>query len=110
MRKPAPGGRMGYYYEQRGPERDGGDRQRGPERDGGDRRPGCLETLLIIRVVFEILAIPIAVLVLVFIDIGVTFWLFTLHPALALLSVVPSIGALVWFSQWERSRFRPPGA
>ncbi|HZP58220.1 MAG TPA: hypothetical protein VFC53_11825 [Dehalococcoidia bacterium] len=90
---------MGYYYE-----------QRGPERDGGDRRPGCLETLLIIRVVFEILAIPIAVLVLVFIDIGVTFWLFTLHPALALLTVVPSIGALVWFSQWERSRFRPPGA
>jgi hypothetical protein len=85
---------VGYYYE------------RPPDED---KPPGCLETLLIVRGALGVVLLPLAVIVLVLLDIAVTVALFTVHPALALLTIVPTGMALWAYARWERRHFRPPG-
>lgn len=82
------------YYEQRPP------RQEEP--------PGCLETLLITRIVFGILLVPLLVLGLVLADLFLIFWLYTTYAPLALIPVALTAVAIWLFARWERSRFRPP--
>jgi len=84
---------MGYYY----------DRQ--PE----EKPPGCLDALLITRAALGVVLIPIAVLVACLLDVVATFALFAVHPALALVTIVPSVAGVVLFARWEQRRFRPPG-
>jgi hypothetical protein len=88
---------VGYYYE------------RPPSTDDEPPRPGCLETLIITRAVFGVLLWPVLALFAVFIDVGLIFWLFTVHPALALLPVAATVAALWLFGRWDQQRHRPPG-
>jgi hypothetical protein len=87
---------MGYYYEDQPP-------------DQGDQRPGCLDALVITRAVFGLLFWPIAALVAVILDIALTFYLFALHPTLALIPVVLTAVAIAAFARCEQHRFRPHG-
>jgi len=84
---------MGYYDQQ-------------PQQE---KPPGCLDALLITRAVFGVLMWPVLALFLVLADLGVIFYLFTIHPALALIPLALSGGALWLFAKWEQQRFRPPG-
>ena len=84
---------MAYYYD----------------REPDEKPPGCLDALLITRAALAVVLVPVFVLVLVIVDIAATFTLFTIHPALALLTIVPTV-AVVWlFARWEQRHFRPPG-
>lgn len=86
---------MGFYHEQRP----------GPEPDAN---PGCLDVLVITRVVLGILFLPIAAIVLVIMDIGVIFYAFSIHSALALIPIAVTVAAIWAFARWDRNRDRPP--
>ncbi len=86
---------MGYYYDE------------SPQ--GEEKPPGCLDALLITRAVFGILIWPVLAIFAVLVDVGVTFFLFTIFPALALIPIALSGVALWVFAKWEQRRFRPPG-
>ena len=87
---------MGFYYEQRPPDRD------------DEQNPGCLDALVISRAILQVLFWPVIVLVLVVLDIAVTFVLFTIHPALALIPIGVTVAAVYLFARWEQQHFRPP--
>jgi hypothetical protein len=85
---------VGYYYDQKPPDE--------------EKPPGCLDALLITRAVFGILFWPVAAIFVVLVDLGVIFYLFTIHPAWALIPLALS-GIGIWlFARWEQQRFRPP--
>jgi hypothetical protein len=86
---------VGYYDGRSSPE---------PE----EKPPGCLETLLITRVVFSLILPVVAVIVLVLIDFAAIIMLFSVHPALALIPLALTAGAIWLFARWERRHFRPP--
>ncbi len=73
-----------------------------------DKPSGCLDVLLIMRAVFGVLFWPVAAIIVVFVDLGVTWVLFTKQPALALVTIVPTAVAIWLFARWEQRRFRPP--
>jgi len=85
---------MGYYHEQKPPDSEEG--------------PGCLDAIVITRVVFGLLFWPVAALILVVVDIGLIFYFFTLHPALALIPASITGLALWLFARWEQRHDRPP--
>jgi hypothetical protein len=70
--------------------------------------PGCLDALLITRAVFGVLIWPMLAILLVVLDVGVIVYVYTLHPALALIPVAITAAAVWLFSRWEQQRFRPP--
>ena len=74
-----------------------------------DKPSGCLDVLLITRAVLAVLFWPLVAIIVVFIDLGATWVLYTMHPALALLTIVPTAFGIWLFSKWEQKRFRPPG-
>lgn len=84
---------MGMYYEGRPPENDKG--------------PGCLDALVITRVVFELLFWPVAAMLFVVGDLAAALYLFTMHPALALIPAgVAGIG--LWLlGRWDQKRHNP---
>jgi hypothetical protein len=86
---------MGYYYEQRPPEPD------------DEPRYGCLDVLLITRAVLGVLLWPLAVFLLVILDIAAAFYLFTVHPALVLIPVALTAAAIYAFARWDQNRDRP---
>ena len=83
---------MGYYYEQ-------------PE----DQPPGCLDALALSRSMLGIVAIFLGVLLVAGADIVATFVLFGIQPALALVTIVPTVLAIWLYARGERRHFRPPG-
>jgi hypothetical protein len=85
---------VGYYYE------------RPPAEE--EKPPGCLDALLIMRAVFGVLIWPVLALFAVLGAVGVTLYMFTVHPALALVPIAATGGALWLFAKWEQARFRPP--
>ena len=74
-----------------------------------EKPSGCLDLLLITRAVFGVLFWPLAAIVVVFVDLGATWVLFTMHPALAFVTIVPTAVGIWLFARWEQRRFRPPG-
>lgn len=86
---------MGFYYEQRPPEPD------------DNPRYGCMDVLLITRVVLGVLFWPIAAFMLLVLDIAATFYLFAIHPALALIPVALTAAAIYAFARWDQNRTRP---
>lgn len=86
---------MGYYSDQGPPDK--------------EQPPGCLDALLITRAVFGVMMWPVLAMVLVVVDAGVIFHLYSLHPGLALIPIGMTAGALWLFARWEQKRFRPPG-
>lgn len=85
---------MGYYN------------QRPPDEE--EKPPGCLETLVITRVVFGVLFWPVVAILLVFVDIGVIFYFLVTEPLLALVPAAITVAALMLLSRWDRLRPRPP--
>lgn len=86
---------MGFYYGSSEP----------PE----DKPPGCLDALLIVRAVFAVI-LPIALaMIVLLVDISLTLWAFTVHPALALIPVGLSAVAIWLFARWDQRRNRPAG-
>lgn len=86
---------MGYYYTNT------------PAEDP-DKPPGCLDTLIVIRIVMGFLLIPLGAILGVFGLFSLAFWLFTIHPALALLPVIAGVGALLLVERWYDKRRSPP--
>ncbi len=69
-----------------------------------EKPPGCLETLVIIRIVMGFSLIPIGAIMGVFLLFVLIFWAFTTHPALALLPMAAG-GAGIWLlARWDQGR------
>ena len=80
------------YYEQQRP-------------DDRERPPGCLDILVITRVVFGVLFWPIAAMFVVIFDLGITFYLYATRPLFALIPVAITAAAIMGFTLWERHRY-----
>jgi hypothetical protein len=76
--------------------------------DDAEKPPGCLDALVITRVVFGILLVPIALMLAVVIDMAVAFLLYGIHPALALIPLGATIAAVWAYARWEQHKYRPP--
>ena len=70
---------------------------------------GCLEVWVLTRAMFGILFWPMLALIGVILAVVFIFFLFTVHPALALIPVAAIGVALYLFARWEQRHFRPPG-
>jgi len=77
----------------------------GPASGGG----GCLEVWVLTRAAFGILFWPLVALIGFVLAVVLVLFLFTVHPALALIPVAAIAVALYLFARWEQRRFRPPG-
>lgn len=82
---------MGSYYEE-------------PK----ERPPGCFDVLALTRSMLTIVGLFLVGLLVIVGDIVATFLLFSIHPALALVTIVPTVAAVWLYAQWERRHFRPP--
>jgi membrane protein implicated in regulation of membrane protease activity len=83
------------------------DRKPPPDDDGP--RPGCLDALVITRMVFGMLFWPMVGIFAVLIDASVIFVLYATNPPLALIPVGVSAVAIWLFARWDQRRNRPPG-
>ena len=72
---------------------------------------GCMETLLITRIVFGMLLVPFLMILAAILAVVVSFWALTVHPLLAL-GIVMLCGAvfvaIVKFEQARVQRQLPP--
>ena len=80
--------------------------QQKPQREPG----GCLEVWVLTRAAFGVLFWPLAALIGFVLAVVLVLFLFTVHPALALIPVAAIAIALYLFARWEQRRFHPPGA
>jgi len=87
-------------YQQREPQRE-------PSASGGG---GCLEVWVLTRAAFGVLLWPLLAIIGFVLAVVLVLYLFTVHPALALIPVAAIAVALYLFARWEQRRFRPPGA
>lgn len=87
---------MGFYYDQKP----------GPEPES---KPGCLDVIVMTRVVLSILFWPLAAMVIVLADVGLIFYLFAVHPALSLIPITLTAIAIWAIARWDQNRERPEG-
>jgi hypothetical protein len=65
---------------------------------------GCLQTIVITRVIFSLLAVPIAIIGGSMLLLGMTFYLFTVSAPLALIPIaIGGLGVFAFF-RWEQAR------
>ena len=75
------------------------------------RQPsGCLEVWGLSRAMFAMLFWPLVALVGAVAAVVLIFYLFTIHPLLALVGIGFVAILVLAFARWEQRRFRPPGA
>ena len=74
-----------------------------------DDRAGCLDTLLLTRAALGMLLPLVLVMVALLVLVVLAFYLFAVHPALALLPVAALVVGVLAYARWERDKFRPPG-
>ena len=86
---------MGFYYDQRPPD------------NGDDANLGCLDALVISKVVLQVLFWPIAALLLVILDVGFAFYLYSIHPALVLVPVAITTAGIYLLARWDQQRHLP---
>lgn len=73
-------------------------------------RPGCLDTLVLTRAALAML-LPLMLAIGGLLGLVVlAFYLFAVHPALALLPVAALAVGVAAYARWERHKFRPPDA
>jgi hypothetical protein len=65
---------------------------------------GCMQTIIITRVILGMLVIPVAAILAVLFALIVTFYVFTVSPLLALIPVGLIVLAIMAFARWEQSR------
>jgi hypothetical protein len=70
---------------------------------------GCRETLALTQAVFGVLGPPLAGAIVVVLMVGLAIFLFTRHPALALIPIAVLIASALLFARWDQRRHRPPG-
>lgn len=73
---------------------------------------GCLQTLIITRLIVGILLVPIGLIAGGVVAVVVFFYLLSIHPLFALLFVIGAAAAMIAVALWESrriSRERPPG-
>src|SRR3989442_15276633 len=78
------------------------------DKEPTEKPPGCLDAVAITRAIFAILLWPMVAVAVVLADVGATVVLYTKHPALALVTIVPTVIAIWLFARWEQRHFRPP--
>ena len=73
---------------------------------------GCMQTIVISRLIIGILLIPLALIGGGIVAVLVAFYLLTIHPLFALLFIVAAAAVMIAVTRWESrrvSRERPPG-
>lgn len=70
---------------------------------------GCLEVWVLTRAAFGVLLWPLLALIGFVLAVVLVLYLFTAHPALALIPVAAIALVLYLFARWEQRHFRPPG-
>jgi hypothetical protein len=88
---------MGFYYGSSSPE---------PEKEPG----GCMEVLIITRVAFTTLFMPLAVLFGAVIALVLLFVTFSYHWLAGVLYLLLIGAGIAWYARWEQGHFRngPP--
>ena len=76
--------------------------------DDAEKPPGCLDALVITRVVFSILFWPVAILIGVMLSLAVALYLFTVHPLLGLIPIAFMVGAIMLYARWEQRHYSSP--
>ncbi len=76
------------------------------EQQSGPEPGGCRDTLLLTRIAFSVLIPPLLAIAGVLVLILAAFLLFTTHPLLGLLPLIPIAGALVWIARRDRRNER----
>ena len=67
---------------------------------------GCLQTLVITRMIFQILAIPIAMILIGLVAVVILLYAFSESPLLALLVIV-TLGFVIYaIAKWEQRRIQ----
>ena len=72
------------------------------EEPRGGEPGGCRETLLLTRIAFGVLIPPLLAIGAVLVLLIAGFVLFTTHPLLGLLPLIPIAAGLVWIARRER--------
>lgn len=72
------------------------------EQNSGPEPGGCRETLLLTRIAFGVLIPPLLAVGAVLVLLIAGFVLFTTHPLLGLLPLIPIAAGLVWIARRER--------
>lgn len=67
---------------------------------------GCLQTLVITRIMFQILAVPMLLILGGIICVGLTLYAFTAHFLLGLLVIAITIALLTGLAKWEYDRVK----
>jgi hypothetical protein len=67
---------------------------------------GCMQTVIITRVIFGMLALPMAIIGGAMAALVITFYTFTVSPALALIPLAISVLAVLAFARWEQRRIQ----
>jgi len=67
---------------------------------------GCMETLLITRIVFSMLLIPFLMILAAVAAVILAFYALTIHPLLALLVLVLCGAVFMGFVKWESARIK----
>ena len=65
---------------------------------------GCIQTLIISRIIMGMLLIPMAMIIGAIVAIILTFYALTVHPLLALLVIAVCVSLIVGFAKWEGRR------
>ena len=76
------------------------------EQQSGPEPGGCRDTLLLTRIAFSVLIPPLLAIAAVLVLILAAFLLFTTHPLLGLLPLIPIAAALVWIARRDRRNER----
>ena len=84
---------MGFYYNQNEPPKQ--------EKEPG----GCLEALLITRAVFGVLALPMAMILGLFVVLGVMIVAFSIAWYFGILWLALIAAGTVAYARWERGHF-----
>lgn len=84
---------MGFYYNANEPPK--------PEKEPG----GCLEALLITRAVFGVLALPLAMILGLFVVLGIMILAFSIAWYLGILWVLLIGAGTAVYARWERGHF-----
>jgi len=69
-----------------------------------EERPGCRDTLIIIRAVFGVVLPPLMGMFAILVLLALAVVAFSVTPALALVPVGVIVGGIVLFARWERGR------
>lgn len=65
---------------------------------------GCMQTLVITRVIFSMLAIPVGIIGGTMFALAITFYVFTVNPVLALIPLGIGVLGVVGLARWEQAR------